>query len=153
MAESKNKIDINPVTVVGGIVAVWVLSKISGAFSFFSGWGKESAQTEGDLLLIPEFQADYMGKLAGQKVKFMKQAEAEAKAKGLHDAKGFFNDDEVRVYGIIASIKYKTQLAQVAQVFSKKYDKNLGAFLAGFLNSKERQHILDYIKKMGTGIV
>lgn len=58
-------------------------------------------------------------------------------AKNIYDSKGYFNDDEDKLYGVFKSLKTKSQVSYLAEFFYKKYSKDLVAYLQTFLNDDE----------------
>ncbi len=82
--------------------------------------------------------------------KKLSNADIQALAKKLYDAKGFFNDDENSVYSVFQSIPYKSYICQLTIAFESLYDKNLINYL-DFLNNDEKSKIFDYINKMKNG--
>lgn len=84
------------------------------------------------------------------KAKKLSNSDVQALAKKLHDAKGFFNDDEDAVYSVFQSIPYKSYICQLTVAFDSLYGKNLITYL-DFLSGDEKGKIFDYINKMQNG--
>lgn len=91
--------------------------------------------TYGTSLQSP-FSPNYY-KSQGQYAKLITRASAEALAKRMYDADGYFNDDETQVYGALRTLQYKTQVSWVADVFNQKYKKDLYQFLKAFMDDAE----------------
>ena len=77
----------------------------------------------------------------------------EAYAKQFNSAKGLFNDDEEKVYGIIRSMKYGTQLSQVSERFFVMYKKDLYNFLQGFMSDSELLKLAEIVSQLETGLL
>lgn len=115
---------------------------------------KEVERSKAWLLDLPEFKAGYIQRnFAGKKIKGFDAASQERLANDLHSVKGFFNDNEEKLFTVLQKIRYKTQLAQVAAKFLSLYDTNLGAYLVSFTNTNERHRIEKIINEMESGIV
>jgi hypothetical protein len=72
-------------------------------------------------------------------------------AKQFKDTKGIINDNEEKVYGIIRSMKYGTQLSQVSERFYVMYKLDLYNFLQSFLNDSELLKVAELVKNLQTG--
>jgi len=119
-----------------------------------TGQALEEVERSKDYLInLPEFQSNYFSKLAGKKIKQFKPEAAQALARELESVKGFFNDNEEKLFSILSKISYKTQLAQVAKIFSSSTGKSLGAYLISFTNTNERHRIEKMFNNLSSGIL
>lgn len=69
--------------------------------------------------------------------KLLLKAEAQRLAKIIHEADGYFNDNELAVYSALRKLQYRTQLSWLADVFSQMYQKDLYSYLRAFLDDAE----------------
>ena len=91
-----------------------------------------------------------------KKALLLKSASVDAMAKKVYDALGnFTGDDEDTIYGVFRSLKAKTQVSQLAEVFYNKYGKDLFGFLRnagkyyyGGLNDSEMNIVLSIVDKL-----
>lgn len=58
-------------------------------------------------------------------------------AKAVYDSKGWFNDDEDKLYGVFKSLKTKSQVSFLADVFYQKYRRDMISYISSFLNDSE----------------
>lgn len=58
-------------------------------------------------------------------IMLMTNATAEARAKQIYDAFGFFNDDEDKIYAVFRLLKSKAQLSQLCDAYSRLYKQDL----------------------------
>jgi hypothetical protein len=63
---------------------------------------------------------------------------AEKMATTLYDSFGWFNDNEDQAKAVIRSLKFKTQLSFLAQIFYQKYGLDLLSFLRGGMYPQDR---------------
>lgn len=68
-------------------------------------------------------------------------------AKRIYDAKGFFNDDESKVYAVFKTFKAKSDVATVAFYFVQQYGKDMHSYMS-FLSQSEMEKIYIYITSM-----
>lgn len=161
MAENKNILSEIPVPVwVGlfGLIAansVWNDAKDAAReLGKKTGEALDEVQRSKDYLItLPEFKSNYFDALKFKRYKLFTAASAEKLATDLQAAKGFFNDDEEKLFSTLGRINYKTQLAQVAGAFTKKTGKNLGAYIVSFTNTNERHRVEKLIQQMQSGIL
>jgi len=64
----------------------------------------------------------------------------------IHDAKGFFNDDENAVYDFFRELQSKRQVSATAYYFKKEFGQSLTSYLSGFMSAAEIQKVSDLIK-------
>lgn len=76
-------------------------------------------------------------KTGGSGTYLLNSASATLLAKNIYDSKGYFNDDEDKLFGVFKSLKTKSQVSYLAEFFYKKYSKDLVAYLQTFLNDDE----------------
>lgn len=72
-------------------------------------------------------------------------ATGKALAQKLYDAKGFFNDNEDKVFGVFKQCKAKSDVSTIAYYFNSLYSKDLHSYL-DFLDQAEMtkvQNIID----------
>lgn len=67
-------------------------------------------------------------------------------AKDILDAKGYFNDDEDKLYYIFRTIQTQYQLSVLSRIFSAYYKKDLLEYLKTFLKAEELEPILTQVK-------
>jgi hypothetical protein len=67
-------------------------------------------------------------------------------AKDILDAKGYFNDDEDRLYYIFRTIQTQYQLSVLSRIFSAYHKKDLLEYLKSFLKAEELEPILTQVK-------
>lgn len=67
-------------------------------------------------------------------------------AKDILDAKGYFNDDEDKLYNVFKTIQTQFQLSLLSRVFSTYYKKDLLEYLKSILNADEIAPILNQVK-------
>lgn len=75
------------------------------------------------------WDAKYWKTFANAKVLTM--VSAERLCRDLYDCFGIFNDDEERAIAILKTVKYKTQVSFLSEVFQKLYQQDLLTFLRG----------------------
>lgn len=73
-------------------------------------------------------------------------------AKIIHDAKGYFNDDESAVYGVFRALKTKTQISSLSKGFFDLYKTDLFGYLQNFLNLNEMGIVAEICNKLPIGI-
>lgn len=64
----------------------------------------------------------------------------------VYDAKGFFHDDNEKLYSVFRNIQTQFQLSLVAFNFNLKYKKDLLEYIKSFLNSDEIERVFDMVK-------
>ena len=67
-------------------------------------------------------------------------------AKDILDAKGYFNDDEDKLYNVFKTIQTQFQLSLLSRVFSTYYKKDLLEYLKSILNADEIAPILKQVQ-------
>lgn len=67
-------------------------------------------------------------------------------ANQVYDAKGFFHDDNEKLYSVFRNIQTQYQLSNVAFYFDLKYKKDMLEYIKSFLNSDEIERIFDMVK-------
>lgn len=149
---SKNEINPNLVIAVGALALVFV-----GGKKVFEALGlvKSKDEKERELEFKKDqqqlaagdyFDPDYYKKFSGAKI--LTVAAAQSYCKLIHESKGFFNDDEAKVYGVFQALKYKTQVSWLAAVFFAMYKQSLLAYLLSFLNDSEMQTVAKITNKL-----
>ena len=79
-------------------------------------------------------------------------ANADAKAKGINDSLGVFNDDEERIYAIFRSLNYQTQVASIVDRYRALYKTDLLTKLKSSLSDSEFNEVLKIINQKPVGI-
>ena len=64
----------------------------------------------------------------------------------VYDAKGFFHDDNEKLYSVFRNIQTQFQLSNVAFYFNLKYKKDMLEYIKSFLNSDEIERVFDIVK-------
>lgn len=64
----------------------------------------------------------------------------------LGDAKGYFNDDEEKLYSVFRRIQTQYQLSLLSMIFAHTYKKDLLEYLKSFTSDDEMQKILTMVK-------
>lgn len=80
-----------------------------------------------------------------KEAKILTKASAEKLADDINDAIGFFSDDENKVYGVLRSLKWKTQLSYLADIFFQRHKMDLYQLLNRNLGNSE----MDIINGIG----
>jgi len=89
----------------------------------------------------------------GKAMTLLTLASGQSYAIAIWDAFGVFNDNENNVYAIFRAIKYKSQISFVADLFYKKYQRDLYQFLKDKLSSAELGTVLTITNKKPWGIL
>ena len=66
----------------------------------------------------------------------------------LHDAKGTFNDDESKIYGLLSKAGTKVNLSYVSYLFANQYDVSLASYLDSFLSEAEQKKVVKVINAL-----
>ena len=101
----------------------------------------------------PNYYKEMIEKNGRNKTALSLPATVEGYAKIFRDAKGLVNDDEEAVYGALRSMKYKTQLSQVAERFFQMYKQDLYLFLKSFLSDDELEQVAKLVNNLKSGKV
>lgn len=93
----------------------------------------------------------YLKKFAGKTWDTKKQEKIDRSkflelAKDILDAKGYFNDDENKLYNVFRIIQTQYQLSLLARVFGTYHKKDLLEYLKSILNADEIAPILNQVK-------
>jgi hypothetical protein len=97
--------------------------------------------------LIIAYKKKYPSKIWDQKKQLIVDTETiSLMAKNILDAKGFFDDDEDRLYDVFKVIQTQYQLGFLSKLFSVLYKKDLLEYLKSFLSAKELDPILKQVK-------
>jgi len=82
------------------------------------------------------FNPTYFRNVPGAKILTVQSGDLLANK--IHEAKGFFNDDEAAVYGVFQALTFRTQVSFIAWRFYTLYNKSLIGYLQeNFLNEQE----------------
>jgi hypothetical protein len=94
----------------------------------------------------------YQNRPVGMAAKILTTAYADALAKTIYSATGFFNDNEEKIYGAFRALQYKTQVSFLATRFFALYKKDLYTYLRDkVLNREELDTVLKITNKLPTG--
>lgn len=66
---------------------------------------------------------------------------AKSYANNIDDAFGFFDDDEAKIFGTFRSIKYQTNVSQIADAYNILFKRNLHADLIDYLSENEMNEL------------
>lgn len=142
--------EINPNTllIVGAGVLLLTLGKgIKSLFSFGNDAADQAAQQQLNQLNSTNcFSPNYYKSIPGALI--LTNSSALNIAKIIYDAKGFFNDDEAAVYGAFQSLKAKTQVSYLSEVFFNKYKVGLWGYLQNMFNEKELAQVATIVNKL-----
>lgn len=83
----------------------------------------------------------------GAKLSAMTSDQQGIAATNIHYAKGFFNDDENKLYNGIRAIKTGFDLLAISIQFTKSFGVNMFTFIEGFTNEEEQQKIAEILSK------
>jgi hypothetical protein len=142
MAKNNTNIDPNLLLVGGGLLIAFL-----GGKAIFEKLGlvdsAEEKQAEAEIKNQMQqlstgnyFDPDFYKK-GGAGTMLLTMSAASSYAKIIYDAKGILNDDEAAVYGVFQSLKTRSQVSFLSEVFFKTYKKSLIAYLMSFLNDSE----------------
>lgn len=134
------------IPIAAGVVILTLGKKLSGAFNFFGDSEEDKANTAVITSAAGYFSPNYWKTKSGANI--TTAAYADAWCTMVYGAKGLFNDDEAKVYGAFAALKYKTQVSWLAQNFFAKYQKDLLGYLQGFLNTDEMAKVSSIVIKL-----
>jgi len=97
--------------------------------------------------LIIAYKKKYPSKAWDQKKQMIiDTTQFSALALDVLDAKGFFNDDEDRLYNVFKVIQTQYQLGFLSKLFSVLYKKDLLEYLKSFLKADEIAPILQQVR-------
>jgi len=68
--------------------------------------------------------------------------------KSVYDSKGWFNDDEDKLYGVFKGLKTKSQVSYLSDIFWNKYKKDMISFIMGFLSNSDLVKLYNIIDKL-----
>lgn len=133
-------------------VAYLVLSKVTGLVK----GEQKSATSKSDLTnpyspLSPLYlKSEYAKKKASGKnysIPLFKASEAERRAVQVYSAKGIVKDVDDSALSAL-NCEYKTQVAQIADSFEKKYNRSMLDYLNGFLDTENMNILTARVQKM-----
>lgn len=74
-------------------------------------------------------------------------SQADNLADHIWNAFGLFNDDEAKIFGVFRTIKFQTNVSQIADSFSKRYARDLLSELQDRLSEKEMNQVYEIISQ------
>lgn len=80
------------------------------------------------------------------------ESSANALAKKIYDAIGFFTDNESTIMGVFNSLRYQSQVASLSKYYKKLYNQDLYYTLKQNLTEGELQNILIILDKLPSGV-
>jgi hypothetical protein len=99
----------------------------------------------------PSYYREMLAEHGRAKIALSKPETVEKVAKQFYDAKGIFNDDETKVYGMLRALRYDTQLSQISERFFQMYKKDLYNYIASFMNEKEMLEVNKLVSNLKNG--
>jgi hypothetical protein len=135
---------------VGAVVLLYLVAKRFGLIK-----DTQTQRTQEEQLFKNYFSPTYLRQLLQMpgRTQLMTAADMQKIAKDLYDSRGFFNDDESKLYGAIKRFRFKSQISQVADHFQKRYNKDLAFYLSTFLNQDELQKVYNFTDSLPSGKV
>lgn len=86
-------------------------------------------------------------KVSGKKFLYIKQAEADRRAKLVYGAKGFLKDKDSQAMEAL-KVKNKEQIAQIAIAFAKLYNDSMIDYLKDFMDSKNFETLVERVNAL-----
>ena len=86
-------------------------------------------------------------KVSGKKFLYIKQAEADRRAKLVYGAKGFLKDKDSQAMEAL-KVKNKEQVAQIAIAFAKLYNDSMIDYLKDFMDSKNFETLVERVNAL-----
>lgn len=144
-----NKLDVNsimPYVIIGGVIFAGykLLQKIGLVKTAADAAASNAAAS---LQNANYFSPDYY-KTGGAGTLILTAAASDFLAKSIYDSKGIFNDDEDKLFGVFKSLKTKSQVSFLAEVFYRKYKRDMIAYINSFLNDKEMLTLKNIVDKL-----
>lgn len=152
--------EINPNLIIIGILGVGAYFAAKPILEAL-GLKKSKEDKEGEKLLQQQEEKfniwtglEAVKRSVGSKKKVyaLSFANADAKAKGINDSLGVFNDDEERIYAIFRSLNYQTQVASIVDQYRSLYKTDLLTKLKSSLSDSEMNEVLKIISQKPVGI-
>lgn len=145
--ESVGITPVQAVLVGGGGFLIYSLAKKFGLIK-----SQESEKSD-NLLSNKKFEPGYIQqqRKKGGKFYLLAQASLAACAKKIIDSKGFFKDSMDQFWSAIKMIHYQSEVSQVNEYMSSKYNKELFSYLKTFLNNDEMAQVYDYFNSLPEG--
>lgn len=142
MAKSNQNIDPNLLLIGGGLVLAFlggkaIFQKLGLVQTTEEKLEEQEIKTQQQQLSTGNYFDPDFYKKGGTGTLLLTVSGATNLAKIIYDAKGIINDDEAAVYGVFQSLKTRSQVSFLAEVFFKIYKKSLLAYLQSFLNDSE----------------
>ena len=141
--------------IILGVGAVGLVYLGGSAIGKKFGIIKDPAQTAAITALsrIPELDPKFMAALpAGTVSMILTMKDRDALAKQIYESKGLFKDNKDLFWLSTKALKFKSQLAVLAETFAKQQGKDLASFLGTLLTSDEIARFIDLINSLPSGI-
>lgn len=135
---------IVPVAIAFAVVTLG--SKLTSAFNVFGDSEEDKANEAAVTNAAGYFSPNYWKTKSGAHI--TTAAYADQWCALVYGAHSWYNDDEAKIYGAFAALKYKTQVSWLAQNFFAKYQKDLLGYLQGFLNTTEMAKVSNIVLKL-----
>lgn len=94
---------------------------------------------------------------AGKKIALIKRADADKLAATIWDSVGWYTDSATQGEGAIKSLKYKSQVSWLADVFFQNYKKDLLGWLSEKYDTTAQKQallrIIEYVNALPTGVL
>ena len=104
------------------------------------------------------FKPDYAKQYAAGKgwskylTHLLKQATAAAYGAAIYNAVHFFKNDRDAVYTTFKRLRYKAQVAQLAEKFVQEYNTDLVTYLKSFMDEQQQSRIINLVKDLPAGV-
>lgn len=143
------KIDVNiilPYVLVGG--AIFAGYKLLQKLGLIKTASEAAASNAASVLQTANFFAQDYYKTGGAGTLILTNAAADFLAKSVYDSKGYFNDDEDKLFGVFKSLKTKSQVSYLADIFYQKYRRDMITYIRSFLNDNEMLTLKNIVDKL-----
>ena len=65
----------------------------------------------------------------------------------VYESKGFFSDDEEKLFSLFRRLQSKMQVSALAHFFQKEYGRDMASYLDSFLNESEIARLIDIVNQ------
>jgi hypothetical protein len=142
MAKNNSINDILPYIAICGLLLIGL------PILRFTGLIKNQSDVDANAILTGNAFDPKFWKKGGAGTLILTDASAKFLAQSVYDSKGFFNDDEDKLYGVFKSLKTKSQVSYLADVFQHIYKRDMITYINSFMNNNE----LSVLKKIVDGL-